>query len=151
MPTFVAAIDQQRYTDGDDSEGSYLIIQAARDTGSVQYKLQNATYLFLTLRTKICPRELASAIYCIAPSCFSLQRAKTSNSQIHRVTEWTVCMWVMSKLTYWYIRDVCSVASCAKGYQALPLLTVHRCHAGGEPGNEASLVPRPFHPSICFL
>ena len=34
-------------------------------------------------------------------------------------------------------RDVCSVASRAKGYQALPLLTVHRRRAGGEPGNEA--------------
>jgi len=87
--------------------------------------------------TKICPRELASVIYCIAWSSFSLQRAKTSNSQIHRVTQWTVCTWVTSKLTYWYIRDVCSVASRAKGYQVLPLLTVHRHCAGGEPGNEA--------------
>ena len=52
MPTFVAAIDRQKedYTDGDDSEGSFLIIQAARDTDTVQYKLQNATYSFLTFR-----------------------------------------------------------------------------------------------------
>ena len=40
MLSFVAAIDQQRedYTNGGDSEGSYLVIQAARDTGTVQYK-----------------------------------------------------------------------------------------------------------------
>jgi len=52
VPTFVAAIDRERedYTNGDDNKGSYLIIQAAMDTGTVQYKLQNATYLFLTLR-----------------------------------------------------------------------------------------------------
>jgi len=31
-------------------EVTYLIIQAARDTGTVQYKLQNATYSFLTLQ-----------------------------------------------------------------------------------------------------
>ena len=48
----MAAIDRQRedYTDGDDSERSYLIIQAAGDTGTVQYQLQNATYSFLTLQ-----------------------------------------------------------------------------------------------------
>jgi len=36
MLTFVAVIDGLRedYIDGDDSEGSYLVIQAARDTGS---------------------------------------------------------------------------------------------------------------------
>ena len=51
-------------------------------------------------------------------------------SKLYRVTEWTVCKWVTSKLTYWYIRDVCSIASRAKGYQALPLLTVHRRCAG---------------------
>ena len=28
------------------------------------------------------------------------------------------------------------MASCTKGYQALPLLTFHRRRAGGEPGNE---------------
>ena len=69
--------------------------------------------------TKIRPRKLSSIIYCIVWSSFSLQRAKTSNSQIHRVTEWTVCMWVTSKLTYRYIRDVCFIATRAKGYQAL--------------------------------
>ena len=53
-------------------------------------------------------------------------------------TERTVCTWVTSKLTYWYIHDVCSVESCAKGYQAYPLLIVHRRRAEGEPGNEAS-------------
>ena len=92
--------------------------------------------------TKIRPRKLASIIYCIAWSSFSLQRAKTSNSQVHRLTERTVCTWVTSKLTYWYICDVCSIASCAKGYQALPLLTVHRCRAGGEPGNKAKGIPQ---------
>ena len=40
---------------------------------------------------------------------------------------------------HWYIHDVCSVASHAKGYQALPLLTVCHRRAGGEPGNEASV------------
>jgi len=95
MPTFVAAIDRYRedYTDGDDSERNYLIIQAARDTGTVQYKLQNATSLLVSDSpvTKICPHELASTIHCIVWSFFSLQQAKTSNSQIHRVTERTVC------------------------------------------------------------
>ena len=28
------------------------------------------------------------------------------------------------------------MASCAKGYQALPLLTFHRCYVGRDPGNE---------------
>jgi len=102
---------------------------------NISYKMQ-LTCFWLS-GDKICPCELASVIYCIAWSSFSFQQAKTSNSQIHRVTEWTVCTWVMSKLTSWYIRDVCSFASRAKGYQALPLLTVHR-RAGGEPGNEAT-------------
>jgi len=37
---FAAAIDQQidYYTNGGDSKGGYLVIQAARDTGTVQYK-----------------------------------------------------------------------------------------------------------------
>jgi len=33
---------------------------------------------------------------------------------------------MMFKLTYWYIRDVCSMVSHVKGYQALPLLTFCR-------------------------
>jgi len=38
-----------------------------------------------------------------------------------------------------HVSDICSVASLVKGYQALLLLTVHQyCHAGREPGNEAS-------------
>ena len=37
-----------------------------------------------------------------------------------------------------YIRDVCSVASRAKGYQALPLLNCSHRRAGGQPGNEAN-------------
>ena len=104
---------------------------------NISYKMQ--LIRFWLSSDKICPRELMSIIYCIAWSSFSLQRAKTSNSQTHRVTERTVCTWVTSKLTYWYIRDVCSVASRAKGYQALPLLTVHSCRAGGGPGNEARM------------
>jgi len=103
----------------------------------VQFNISYKTQLsrFWLSGAKGGPCELASVIYCIAWSSFSLQRAKISNSQIHRVTERMVCTWVTSKLTYWYIRD--SVASRAKGYQALPLLTVHRRRAGGEPGNEA--------------
>ena len=70
------------------------------------------------------------------------QDFKLSNT--HGVTERTVCTWVTSKLTYWYIRDVCSVASRVKGYQALPHLTVHRRRAGIEPGNKAR--GEPFSP-----
>jgi len=95
---------------------------------NISYKMQ-LTCFWLS-GDKNCPRKLASAIYCIAWYFFSLQRAKTSNSQIHRVTERMVCMWVTSRLTYWYIRDVCSIVSRAKGYQALPLLTVRRRRAG---------------------
>jgi len=51
-----------------------------------------------SLVTKICPRELASVIYCIAWSSFSLQRAKTSNFQIHRITERMVYTWMTSNL-----------------------------------------------------
>ena len=91
---------------------------------------------------KTCAHKLTSAIYCIAWSFFLLQRAKTCNSPKYRVTEQAVCTWVTFKLTYWYIHDVCSVASRAKEYQVLPLLTFHCCRAGGEPGNEASLLPQ---------
>jgi len=101
---------------------------------SINYKMQLVSDSPVT---KICSRDLASVIYSIAWSSFLLQRTKTSNSQIHRVTEWTVCTWVTSKLTCWYIHDVCFVASHAKGYQALPLLTVHRRRVRGEPENEA--------------
>ena len=97
---------------------------------NISYKMQ-LTRFWLSV-TKICLLELASIIYCIAWSSFSLQRAKTSNSQINRVTERTVCTWVTSKLTYLYIRDVCSVASRAKGYWALPLLTVFIVVVRGE-------------------
>ena len=73
----------------------------------VQFNISYKMYLacFLTLRwQKFVPRKLSIAIYCIAWSFFSLQRAKTSNSQIHRVTEWMVCTWVVSKLTACIIR-----------------------------------------------
>ena len=89
-----------------------------------------------SLVTKICAPELTSAIYCIVWTFFSLQQAKTCNPQKYRLTEWAVCMWVTSKLTYWYIHNVCSVASRVKGYQALPFLTFHHHRSGEEPGNE---------------
>ena len=87
---------------------------------------------------KICAHKLISAIYCIAWSFFSLRQAKTCNFQKYRVTEGAVCMWVTSKITYWYIRDVCSVASHVKGYQALLPLTFCR-RVGGESENKARL------------
>ena len=71
------------------------------------------------------------------PWIFQTRQAKTCNSQKYRVTEWAVCIWMMSKFTHWYIRDVCSVASRAKGYQALPLRNFHCRHVGREPRNEA--------------
>ena len=70
------------------SEGSYRIIQAARDTGTVQYKLQNATYLFLTLRwQKFVPRTgerhlLHSLVFLFASTD---QDFKLSNTQ----SNWT--------------------------------------------------------------
>ena len=71
------------YIDCDNSKRSYLVIQAARVTGTVQYK-----YRMQLIR---CVYELTSAIYCIAWSFFSLQQAKTYNSQKYQVTEWKVC------------------------------------------------------------
>ena len=52
MPTSLAAIDRHRedYTDGDDCGESYLAIQTPVDSGRVQYKLQNVTYSFQTVR-----------------------------------------------------------------------------------------------------
>ena len=80
MLTFAAAIDQQRdyYTNGGDSKGSYLVIQAARDTGTVQYKYRMQLTCSLVMKV-LC---LTSTIYCIAKSC---------NSQKYRVTEQVVC------------------------------------------------------------
>ena len=129
-------INRLIYIDGNDSKGSYLVIQAARDSGTVKssYKTQLACSR-LSGDENLCP-ELTSAIYCIVWTFFSLQQAKTCNPQKYRLTEWAVCMWVTSKLTYWYIHNVCSVASRVKGYQALPFLTFHRHHSGEEPGNE---------------
>ena len=78
----------------------------------------------------------------------SLQQAKNYNSQKYRVTEWgyfAACIWVTSKLTHWYIHNIRSVASRAKGYQALPLLTFCCCHAGGESGNEAAVLLQQLH------
>ena len=66
------------------------------------------------------------------------QEFKLSNNN-YRVTEWTVCTWVTSKLTHWYVHTVCCIASYAKGYQALPLLTVCRRCAGEETGKKAKL------------
>jgi len=40
---------------------------------------------------KLCAHELTGAIYCIVWSFFSLQQAKTCNSQKYSVTEQTVC------------------------------------------------------------
>ena len=124
------------------------------DTSLYKY----ATYSFETLVMKICACKLTSAIYCIAWSFFLLQLAKAFNSQ---VTEWVVCTWVMSKLTYWYICDICSMASRVKGYKALPLLTFCRRCVGGESGNEAEKYwPRAIEicvfvssctPSNCFM
>jgi len=88
--------------------------------------------------TKTCACELINAIYCIVWSFFSVQQAKTCNFQKDRVTEQAVCTWVISKLNYWYIHEVCSMASHVKVYQDLPLLTFRRRHVGGEPGNKAS-------------
>jgi len=70
----VAAIDRLRedYNDGDDSEGSYLITQAACKMQLTRFWLSG---------DKICP----------AWSSFSLQRVKNLNSQLHKVTERTVC------------------------------------------------------------
>ena len=97
-------MDREDYTDGDDSGGSYKIIQAARDISTVQYKLQNATLIIPDYPVmKICPHKLMSTIYCacIAWSFFLLQQAKTCNSQKYRVTELLLCsLHVMSKLTY---------------------------------------------------
>ena len=83
-----------------------------------------------------------SAMYYITWSLFSLQLSKTCNSQKDSVTEQEV----MSKLSYWYIRDVCSMASRVKGYKALPLLTF-RCRGVGRvpgkrgwPNSSSSLV-----------
>ena len=56
-----------------------------------------------SLVTNICAHKLMSAIYYIAWSFFSLQLAKTCNSQKYRLTEKAVCAWVMSKHSYWYI------------------------------------------------
>ena len=48
----MAAMDRHRedYTDGDDCRESYLAIQTPVDSGTVQYKLQNATYSLQTVR-----------------------------------------------------------------------------------------------------
>ena len=77
------------------------MIQAARDTSTVQYKYRmQFTHSRLSPVMKICAHELTSAIYCIAWSFFSLQQAKSYNFQKYRVTKWTVCTRVMSKLSY---------------------------------------------------
>ena len=61
-----------------------LVIQAAGDTDIVQYKLQICKLLHPDcLGTRICSCELMGIIYCIAWSFFSLQQAKTCNSQFH--------------------------------------------------------------------
>ena len=60
------------------------MIQAARDIGTVQYKLQNATLIIPDyLVTKICPHKLISTIYCI-----SWSRLVTLN--------FAVCMWCLN-------------------------------------------------------
>ena len=89
---------------------------------------------------KTCARELINAIYCIARSSLSVQQAQTCNFQKYRVTEQAVCTWVTSKLNYWYIRDVCSVASHVKVYQDLPLLTFRHCHVGENLGTRLALL-----------
>ena len=110
---------------------------------NISYKMQ-LTRFWLSGDKNLSPRTgerhlLHSLVFLFASTG---QDFKLSNT---RATERTVCTWVMSKLTYWYIRDVSSVASRAKGYQALPLLTVRRYCAGGEPGNEATVKDRTVH------
>ena len=112
----------------------------------VQFSISTECNLLIpdSLVTKICAHGLTSVISWIAWPFFSIQQAKTGNYQKYGVTEWAVCTWVTSKLTYWYVCDICSVASREKGYQALPLLSFRRHHAGGVPGNKAE--PQPvFH------
>ena len=78
----MAVIDPQRedYTNGDDGGEGYLMIQAAGDTGTVQYKLQNARVSDCP-GIRICSHKLMAAIHCIAWFFFSLQQVKTFNSR----------------------------------------------------------------------
>ena len=59
MLTFVAAIDRLRedYVDGNDSEGGYLVTQAARDTSTAQYKYRmQLTHSRLSGDENLCPQ-----------------------------------------------------------------------------------------------
>jgi len=59
----------------DDSGESYLAIQAARNMGTVQWKLINVTYMLIPdfPVTRICPLQMMSAIHCIVWYFFSLK------------------------------------------------------------------------------
>ena len=66
----MAAIDRHRedYTDCDDCGENYLTIQTHLDSSAVQYKLQNATYLFQTenLSPRIDECQLHSVVFLFA-------------------------------------------------------------------------------------
>ena len=99
MTTLAAAIDRSRedYINGDDSEGSYPVIQAGIP---VQFNISAECNLLVpdSLVMKICACGLKSAIYCIAWTFFLLQQGKTCNSQSNSMGG----LHVIFKLTYCY-------------------------------------------------
>lgn len=125
---------------------SYLVLQVAKDTSAVYYKLHNATYSSLASHSVLSSDEnLLSRMDACTTWSFNRPRPTRYNSQFHvswLQSSWTLllCGLHLSRIkTYIVNISMTSVMQqCAKMLQALPFHILCRC--AGEPGNKANIM-----------